>query len=150
MKRWPATGDRRSLVLISSGIDNFRGRFGPIYPDVDTAISAAEKGNINLWSIYSPDSGHRGRSFFLVNTAQNNLSKLCVETGGESYYLGTSAPVSFRPYLDELLIHLNNQYLLSFAGDGGPKGKFVSIRLRTELPHVDFMHANAAWLSPAK
>jgi len=150
MKRWPSTGDPRSLLLISSGIDYFRGSFGPIYPDVDTAISIAEKGNINLWSIYSPDSGHRGRSFFLVNTAQNNLSKLCVESGGESYYLGTSAPVSFKPYLDELQVHLNNQYLLSFAGDGGPKGKFVSIRVRTELPQVEFMHANAAWLPQAK
>jgi hypothetical protein len=150
MKRWPATGDPRSLLLISSGIDYFRGNFGPIYPDVDTAISIAEKGNINLWSIYSPDSGHRSRSLFLVNTAQNNLSKLCIESGGESYYLGTSAPVSFKPYLDELLAHLNNQYLLSFAGDGGTKGKLVGIRLRTELAHTEFMHANAAWLPPAK
>jgi len=150
MKRWPSTGDPRSLLLISSGIDHFRGSFGPIYPDVDTAVSIAEKGNINLWSIYSPDSGHRSRSFFLVNTAQNNLSKLCVESGGESYYLGTSAPVSFKPYLDELQAHLANQYLLSFAGDGGPKGKFVSIHVRTELPQVEFMHANSAWLPPAK
>ena len=150
MKRWPSTGDPRSLLLISSGIDYFRGNFGPIYPDVDTAISIAEKGNINLWSIYSPDSGHRGRSFFLVNTAQNNLSKLSVESGGESYYLGTSAPVSFKPYLDELQVHLNNQYLLSFAGDGGSKGKFVSIHVRTELPQVEFMHANAAWLPLVK
>lgn len=150
MKRWPSTGDPRSLLLISSGIDYFRGSFGPIYPDVDTAISIAEKGNINLWSIYSPDSGHRSRSFFLVNTAQNNLSKLSVESGGESYYLGTSAPVSFKPYLDEIQMHLNNQYLLSFAGDGGPKGKLVSIRMRTELPQVEFMHANAAWLPQAK
>ena len=150
MKRWPSTGDPRSLLLISSGIDYFRGNFGPIYPDVDTAISIAEKGNINLWSIYSPDSGHRGRSFFLVNTAQNNLSKLSVESGGESYYLGTSAPVSFKPYLDELQVHLSNQYLLSFAGDGGPKGKFASIHVRTELPQVEFMHANAAWLPQAK
>lgn len=151
MKRWPSTGERRSLLLISSGIDHFRGGgFGPIYPDVDTAISIAEKGNINLWSIYSPDSGHRSRSFFLVNTAQNNLSKLSVESGGESYYLGTSAPVSFKPYLDEIQMHLNNQYLLSFAGDGGPKGKLVSIRLRTELPQTEFMHANAAWLPPTK
>jgi len=150
MKRWPSTGERRSLLLISSGIDHFRGSFGPIYPDVDTAISIAEKGNINLWSIYSTDSGHRSRSFFLVNTAQNNLSKLSVESGGESYYLGTSAPVSFKPYLDELQMHLNNQYLLSFAGDGGPKGKLVGIHVRTELPQTEFMHANSAWLPPAK
>jgi hypothetical protein len=150
MKRWPSTGDRRSLLLISSGIDYLRGDFGPIYPDVDTAISIAEKGNINLWNIYSPSAGHRSRAFFLMNTAQNNLSKLCEETGGEAYFLGTSAPVSFKPFLDELQMHLENQYLLTFAGDGGPKGKFVNVHLKTELPHVEFMQANQAWLPPAK
>jgi hypothetical protein len=150
MKRWPATGDPRSLLLISSGIDYFRAGFGPIYPDVDTAISIAEKGNINLWSIYAPGSGHRSRSFFLANNAQNNLSKLSEETGGEAFFLGTTAPVSFKPYLDELQMHLNNQYLLTFAGDGGPKGKLVSVRLKTEVARAEFMHANQAWLPPAK
>ncbi len=150
MKRWPATGDRRSLLLISSGIDYFRRGFGPIYPDVDTAISIAERGNINLWSIYAPGAGHRSRSFFLANTAQNNLSKLSDETGGEAFYLGTSAPVSFKPYLDELQMHLNNQYLLTLAGDGGPKGKLVSIHVKTELAQTEFMHANQAWLPPAR
>jgi len=150
MKRWPATGDRRSLLLISSGIDYLRGGFGPIYPDVDTAISIAEKGNINLWNIYSPSAGHRSRAFFLLNTAQNNLSKLCEETGGEAYFLGTSAPVSFKPFLDELQMHLDHQYLLTFAGDGGPKGQFKSVHLKTELANVEFMHANQAWIPPAK
>ena len=150
MKRWPPTGDRRSLLLISSGIDYLRGGFGTIYPDVDTAISIAEKGNINLWNIYSPGAGHRSRAFFLANNAQNNLSKLCEETGGEAYFLGTSAPVSFKPFLDELQTHLENQYLLTFAGDGGPKGKFVTIHLKTELTHAEFMHANQAWFPSAK
>ncbi|HJZ65927.1 MAG TPA: hypothetical protein VKD70_16490 [Candidatus Acidoferrum sp.] len=150
MKRWPATGDRRSLLLISSGIDYFRGGFSPIYPDVDTAISIAEKGNINLWSIYAPGAGHRSHSFFLANNAQNNLSKLTEESGGEAYFLGTLAPVSFKPFLDELQVHLNNQYLLTFAGDGGQKGRFVSIRLKTELARTEFMHANQAWFPPAK
>jgi hypothetical protein len=150
MKRWPATGDPRSLLLISSGIDYFRAGFGPIYPDVDTAISIAEKGNINLWSIYAPGAGHRSRSFFLANNAQNNLSKLSEETGGEAFFLGTTAPVSFKPYLDELQMHLNNQYLLTFAGDGGPKGKLVSVRLKTEVARAEFMHANQAWLPPVK
>ena len=150
MKRWPSTGDRRSLLLISSGIDYFRGGFGPTYPDVDTGISIAEKGNINIWSIYAEGAGHIRRSFFLLNTAQNNLSKLSDETGGESFYLGTSAPVSFKPYLDELQMHLNNQYLLTFAGDGGPKGKFARVRLKTEIAGTEFIHANQAWLPPAK
>lgn len=150
LKRWPATGGRGSLLLISSGIDYFRGPWGPFYPDVDTAISIAEKSNINLWSIYSPTVGHLSRSFYLINMGQNNLSKMTGETGGESYYLGPSAPVSFKPYLDELRKHLENQYLLTFAGDGGTKGKLVPMRLRTELPDVEFSYANSAFIQPSK
>jgi len=151
LKRWPDTGGRRSLLLISSGIDYFRGAaFGPFYPDVDTVISRAQRENVNLWSIYSPGFGHRSRSFFLSNLGQNNLSKMTDETGGETFYLGTSAPVSFKPYLDELQTHLDNQYLLTFAGDGGSKGKYVRIQLKTELAGVEFSHSNNAYISPLK
>jgi len=150
LKRWPDTGSRRSLLLISSGIDSFRGAWGPFYPDVDTAVSRAQRENVNLWSIYSPGSGHRSRSFALANLGQNNLSKMTDETGGETYFLGTAAAVSFKPYLDEILLHLSNQYLLSFAGDGGAKGKYTRIQLRTELPDVEFSHANNAYISPSK
>jgi hypothetical protein len=38
LKRWPNTGPRRSVVLITSGIDFFRGPgFGPFSPDLDIA-----------------------------------------------------------------------------------------------------------------
>ena len=150
LKRWPDTGSRRSLLLISSGIDSFRGTWGPFYPDVDTAVSRAQRENVNLWSIYSPGSGHRSRSFALANLAQNNLTKMTDETGGEAYYLGTSAPVSFKPYLDEISLHLNNQYLLTFAGDGGGKGKYTRIQLKTELQNVEFSHADNAYIGPSK
>jgi len=150
LKRWPDTGTRRSLLLISSGIDSFRGAWGPFYPDLDTVISRAQRENVNLWSIYSPSAGHRSRSFALSNLGQNNLSKMTDETGGETFYLGFSSPVSFKPYLEEIQMHLNNQYLLTFAGDGGPKGKLVSVRLKTEVARAEFMHANQAWLPPVK
>jgi len=150
LKRWPTTGSRRSLLLISSGIDYFRGNWGPYYPDVDTAISRAQKQNINLWGIYYPGIGHRSRSFALANMGQNNLSKMTDEAGGETYYLGYGAPVSFKPYLDEIQMHLNNQYLLTFAGDGGAKGRLVRVQFKTELPDVEFSHADNAFLSPSK
>ena len=151
LKRWPSQPGRGSLLLISSGIDYFRGGgFGPFYPDVDTAISSAQRANVNLWSIYSPTVGHRSRSFFAVNTGQNNLSKMTDETGGETYYLGNSAPVTFRPYLDEIRMHLDNQYLLSFAGDGGAKGKLVRVQLKTELQGLELSHADNAYIRPSK
>ena len=150
LKRWPDTGTRRSLLLISSGIDYFRGSWTPFYPDLDTVIDRAQRENVNLWSIYSPGIGHRSRSFGLVNLAQNNLSKMTDETGGETYYLGLAAPVSFKPYLDEIQLHLNNQYLLTFAGDGGPKGRLARVQIKSELPNVEFSHANNAYLLPSR
>jgi len=151
MKRWQATGDRRSILLISSGIDYFRGGFDPRSPYLDSTIQGAQKGNINVWSIYSPGIEHRSRSFFRVTNAQSNLSQLSEETGAESYYLGAAAPVSIKPYLDEIQTHLSNQYLLSFAAGaaGGKKGKFERARVRTELENVEFMNANEVFLPPA-
>ena len=64
IKRLPGEGERRSIMLISSGIDYFRGNFGPISPDVDPTIESAQKANINIWTIYAPDAGHGGRGFF--------------------------------------------------------------------------------------
>lgn len=145
MKRWPASADRRSILLISSGIDYFHGN-SPTSPDLDPTIQRAQKQNINIWSIYFPDAGHRARGFFRINRAQSDLSQLADETGAESYYLGTSAPVTFKPYLDEITMHLSNQYLLTFVGNGGAKGHFARARVTTELPNLEFLHASQAFL----
>jgi hypothetical protein len=149
IKRWPATGERRSILLISSGIDYFHGNF-PTSPDLDTTIEHAQKQNINVWSIYFPDAGHRARSFFLLTRAQSDLSRLAEESGAESYYLGVTAPVTFKPYLDELATHLANQYLLTFSGSGGAKGRFERVRIITELPKVEFFHASQVFLPAQK
>jgi hypothetical protein len=149
LKRWPKTGPRRSVILISSGIDYFRGPgFGPFYPDLDPLIARAERQNTNIWTIYYPSAGHRGRSFFRSNNAQNNLDKLSQDTGAESYFLGTQSPVSLKPYLDEIAVHLNNQYLLTFAGNGGAKGKYVSMKVKTGLKEVEFFTPASVYIPP--
>jgi hypothetical protein len=149
LKRWPQTGPRRSVILISSGIDYFRGQgFGPFSPDLDPLISRAEKQNTNIWTIYYPSAGHRGRSFFRANNAQNNLDKLSQDTGAESYFLGSQAPVSLKPYLDEISVHLNNQYLLTFAGNGGAKGKFQGVKVKSEAKEVEFFTPAAVFVPP--
>jgi hypothetical protein len=150
MKRWPASGDRRSILLISSGIDYFRGGgFGPKSPDLDPAIERAQKQNINVWSIYAPGSGHTSRGFFRSSTAQSNLGELADETGAESYSLGSGLAVTFKPWLDEIGVHLNNQYLLTFNGSGGKKGRFERLRVHTELPNTEFMAPAQVFLPPA-
>lgn len=149
LKRWPNTGPRRSILLISSGIDYFRGAWsGPIYPDVDPLIQRAERQNTNIWSIYYPSSGHRGHAFYLMNQGQINLDKMAEDTGAESFFLAYTPPVTIKPYLDEIATHLNNQYLLTFAGSGGSKGRYQNMKVKTELPDVEFMAPAAVFLPP--
>jgi len=151
LKRWPETGPRRSILLISSGIDFFRGPgWGMFYPDLDPLISRAERQNTNIWTIYYPSASHRGRSYGLSYNSQNNLDKLSEDTGAESYFLGGGTPVSIKPYLEEITGHLNNQYLLTFAGTGGAKGKFQNVKVKTELKDVEFFTPAAVFMPPAK
>jgi hypothetical protein len=146
MKRWPESRERKSIMLFSSGVDYFRGSFDPIDPDLDTTVARAQKQNINVWTIYVPDAGHVGRREFRVFNAQSNLSRLSEETGAESYYLGFGSPVTLKPYFDEIQMHLSNQYLLSFVGNGGKKGKFERVRVVSEVPNVEFLTPSEVFL----
>ena len=152
LKRWPDAGpQRRSLILISSGIDFFRGSFDPLDPDVDPTIERAQKENINLWTIYYPNAGHFGRRSFPSFYAQSNLSRLSEGTGAESFYLGFEVPVTLKPYFDEIRDHLNNQYLLTLqSNEGGKKGKFERFRVTTEVPNVEFLTFREVFLPPSE
>ena len=150
MKRFPgAPTDRRSILLVSSGIDYLRGNF-PSSTDLDSTTERAQKQNINVWAIYSPDGGRRSRGFFLANRAQSDLTRLSDATGGRAYYLGTNAPVTFGPYLQEISAHLRNQYLLSFRGSGGAKGRFEREKIATELPRLGFLAPSQVFLPAQK
>jgi len=150
LKRLPASSaERRSILMVSSGIDYFHGNF-PESPDVQSVYERAQKQNVNVWSIYYPDAGHLGGRFFRAFRGQNDLSRLAEESGAESYYLGTNEAVTFKPYLDELATHLRNQYLLTFKGSGGAKGRFQRVKVHTEVSGVQFLHAPQAFLPPAK
>jgi len=145
MKRWPTSTDRHSILLFSSGIDYFRAIFGP-GPRISIPHQPAQKENINVWTIYAPDAGHRGRGFFIANRAQSYLTELSDATGAESFYLGTAEPVTLKPYFDELATHLSNQYLLTFKANGGAKGRFERVRVATELQHVEFLAPSQVFL----
>jgi hypothetical protein len=150
LKRLPAgPTERRSILMLTSGIDYFHGNF-PESPDLQSAYERAQKENVNIWSIYYPDAGHLGRRFFRASRGQNDLSRLAESTGSESYYLGVTEAVTFKPYLDELSTHFANQYLLTFRSSGGPKGRFQRVHVATEVPGVQFLHAPQAFLPPEK
>ena len=106
LRRWPKTGPRRSIILISSGFDYFRGASsGPTFPDVVPLTRLAQTQNTNIWAVYFPSATHRGRSFNYAWTGQNNLSRVADETGGELFALGIGMPVSLKPHFDQIFTH---------------------------------------------
>src|SRR5260370_19370270 len=123
IKRWPVGPARRDILMVSDGIDRFGGG-GPNNPYVDSAIEEAQRAGVIIYSIYTPGVGHYGHSFWRMNWGQNYLSQVSDETGGESYYLGFGAPVSFAPYLDDLSHRLTPQYLLPFLPNPHKKSCF--------------------------
>ena len=152
MKRWPESRERKSILLFSSGINYFRGGSGIADPDLDSTIERAQKENINVWTIYARDAGRGGRGSFRAFNAQSNLTRLSEETGAKSYYLGFGEPVNLKPYFDEIQMHLNNQYLLTFDGGNGSgksKGRFDRFHVATELPNTKFLTPSAVFL-PAR
>jgi hypothetical protein len=150
IKRWPASGQRSSIILFSSGIDYFRGGPATMDPDLDTTIARAQKNNINVWTIYAPDSGLVGRGSFRAFNWQSNLDRLSQQTGAESYSLGLGAPVNLKPYFDRIQMNLNNQYLLAFVGDGGHKGKYESVKVTSEVRKVGFLTPSEVFLPAAR
>ncbi len=149
-KRWPAAGQRSSIILFSSGVDYFRGGPATLDPDLDTTIARAQKQNINIWTIYAPDSVRRGRNSFRAFNWQSNLERLSQQTGAESYALGLGAPVNLKPYFDRIQQNLNNQYLLAFVGDGGHKGKYETVKVTSELHNVGFLTPSEVFLPAAR
>lgn len=150
MKRWPVNGNRREVVMITDGID--RARRSPnhrtlgINPDVDTASALAQKTGTMIHSIYTPGVGRMHRNFYEATNGQIGLSRLAEQTGGESFYLGLQAPVSFGPYLHQLQQILNSQYLLSFSATPDKKSGRQYVSLSTEVAGVEFASADSVWV----
>ena len=151
MHRWPASSNRREVVLLSDGIDRFRRGFGSrgfvyIDSDVDAASSVAQRTGTIIDTIFTRGVGRLSRNFWAVNSGQSGMAKLSEETGGESFYLGTQSPVSFKPYLDEVQKNLENQYILEFQAIPGTKSGLQPVSLSTEIAGVELDSANSVWV----
>jgi hypothetical protein len=147
MKRWPDTANRHELILVTDGIDRAgRSRNPLLNPDVDTAADVAQKTGTIIHTIYFPGIGHWHRNFWEASLGQNALAKLSDVTGGESFFLGRQAPVSFAPYLGELQKILDNQYLLSFYATPDKKSGFHYVTVSTEVAGVDLNVPDAVWV----
>jgi hypothetical protein len=134
MKRWPATSDRREILLVADGFDYLNGPYST-YPD--NTVEHAQKNGIMIHTIYASEAGRHRRNFFLLNVGQSNLGKLADGTGGESYFQGNYTPIAFQPYLNELTKVLNEQYWLTFLAKPETKGKLQAVKITTEINGVE-------------
>jgi VWFA-related protein len=130
MKKWPDTGrQRKEVIMISSGVENLGGGYYPDNPYVNAGIQSALKAGAVVYTIYDPSVGHLGHSFWRNSWGQNFLSQLSDETGGEFYGIGFGSPVSFQPFLDQILSQMRNQYLLTFQARPENKSGLQPIRV---------------------
>jgi hypothetical protein len=151
VKKWPATTARRSVLMISDGIDRYYETADLQDPYLEQAIDEADRAGIIVSAIYNPGAGHFGHSYWQTYWGQIYLSELADKTGGEAYYIGfTGAPVSFTPYFDDLGRRLTHQYLLTFLAKPPKKAGWQSVRLGTEVPKVDLISAGRVYVTPEK
>lgn len=151
MKRWPQTTNRREVLLVTDGIDRaHRAHNALLNPDVNTAAALAQRTGTVLHSIYFPGEGQRRRSFRTATNGQNGLAKLAALTGGEAFFIGWPAPVSFAPYLSDLQKVLDNQYVLTFTAKPGKKAELQYVKVSTEIAGVSLSTPDAVWVPGAR
>jgi hypothetical protein len=146
IKRWPASDERREVLMITDGIDRYWGS-GPDNAYVDTVIEQAQHAGVIVYSIYTPGVGHYGHSYWRTYWGQNYLSQLSDESGGESYYLiGPAPPVSFAPYMEDITRKLNHQYLLTFMAKAQKKAGMQRVKVHTEVPNAELVSADRVYV----
>jgi hypothetical protein len=148
IKRWPAASSRREMLVVSDGIDRFRG--DPFSPDVQSTVEQAQKAGIMIHTIYATGVGRFSRNLFRLNYGQSNLAQIADETGGEAFFQGTYTPIDYMPYLKNLQMVLNNQYLLTFLAEPRKKAELKKFRVRTELKDAEVSAADAALVPGAE
>lgn len=114
---------RRAIVLVSDGLDVSRGLDSSSPADsidLARAIREAQRRAVAIYSIFAPPavSGNQ----FLIANGQSSLQRLSDETGGRAFFQGTSAPVSFQPFLREISSTLERQIALTYLSTHPNKG----------------------------
>ncbi len=145
IKKWPASDDRREIVMVSGGVDSVSGNSGLDNYDayVNAAIEKAQRAGIVIFAIGTSgeqlDSSHIGQG-------KNYLSQVAEQTGGESYYRTSGPSTSFVPYLDDISERLNRQYLLAFVAKPEKNAGMQSVKVRTDASHMEIASAERVFV----
>jgi hypothetical protein len=152
IKHWPADGNRRTVLLLSDGIDLYWGvteALPPNNPSLEQAIRAAQRQGVSVFAIYAETAGTVRRNAFLVSAGQSCLSVLALATGGEAYIQGLQTPIDFRSIFRKLKGRLGEQYLLTFKATQGSKDSYDRLRLSTEQPGIELIGPSRVFVPAA-
>ncbi|HEX4899511.1 MAG TPA: hypothetical protein VFV61_03215, partial [Pyrinomonadaceae bacterium] len=114
---------RRAIVVVSDGLDVSRGLDSSSAADsidLARAIREAQRRGVAIYSIFAPPALSSNQ--FLIANGQSSLQRLSDETGGRAFFQGTSAPVSFQPFLRDISLTLERQIALTYLSTHPNKG----------------------------
>jgi hypothetical protein len=134
---------RRALLVVSDGLDISRGldSSSPSQSiDLQRAVKEAQRQGVAVYSFYAPSvtSATLG-NFRLFSNGQSSLEVLSDETGGRAFFQGTGAPVSFDPYLKELVGTFMRQIALTYLSTHPKKG-FHRIEVSSGRKDIEIEH----------
>ena len=128
---------RRAILLVSDGLDISRGvdSSAPTQSiDLQRAVTESQRRSVAIYGFYAPTIAASANPLLAAN-AQSSLLRLSSETGGDAFFQGTGAPVSFDPFLRDLTVSLEKQIALTFLSTHLNKG-FHRIEVRSVTPGV--------------
>ena len=132
---------RRALLLISDGLDTSRGIESSSATqslDLQRAINESQRRGVAVYAFYSPTIAASASSTLAAN-AQSSLQRLADETGGQAFFQGTGAPVSFDPFIKNLTVALEKQVALTYLSTHANKG-FHRVEVRSSAAGVELAH----------
>ena len=133
---------RRAILLVSDGLDTSQD-IGGATPaqstDLERAIQAAQRKSVAVFSFYSPTVLTERGGSRRVLLGQGSLQKLSDETGGRAFFSGTSAPISFDPFLKDLDLLLTRQFYLTYLSENIKRG-YYRVEVKSSNPAVKIEH----------
>lgn len=134
---------RRALLVVSDGVDISRGLDSSTASqsiDLQRAVRLAQRLSVAVYAFYAPTvTATAHNNAFLATNGQGALETLADETGGQAFFQGTGAPVSFDPFLNELGMSFTRQIALTYLSTHGNKG-FHRIKIRSTNEDVEIDH----------
>ena len=129
---------RRAMLVVADGLDTSQGfEIAPQSLNLERSIKEAQRRSVAVYSFYAPTvAAASGASQLLVGNAQGSLERLSKETGGRAFFQGTSAPVSFEPFLHDLATSLTRQFAVTYLSTHPNKG-YHRIEVRSERQDME-------------